>query len=326
MRDQRDADARRSADQKIKTDAKLAQLSQELKAAQKQRASQERRIASDEYSGGRQVQRIKGTSALARDQGIELDRLRAALATRSSELGEEETRRRRAEGELAASRTQLAAAEHKMAAMTKAMSLAKIQLQKQKNEIESGQKTIQKLQHEHPSQAGGAYGDLIYKAQSTIRSMQTPPSGAVASFVSGRRGSADSSSRNQTRATRRRPATAGPHAPSTATGVQPNGSSPTSAAAMCLADDLSGLLGGLDVSASKRSSERADVSSRADAPIVSDVAPGELVIPTKTERDALFSRFDVNGPSGILCYFARTSTFHQLFKLQANSCSGCVGR
>lgn len=299
MRDQRDADARRSADQKTKTDAKLAQLSLELKMSQKQRDSQERRIANDEYSGGRRDQRLKGTSALARDQGIELDRLRAMLAARSAELAEEESRRRRAEGELAAVRTQLAAAEHKMVGMTKAMSLAKIELQKQKNEIESGQKTIQKLQHGHPSHAGGAYSDLILKAQSTIRSMQTPPSGAVACSVSGRRGSADSSSRNDPRTTRRRPATAGPRTPSTASSaaIQPSGSSPTSTAAMLLADDLSGLLAGLDVSASKASPEPADASCRADAPVCSDFAVGELVIPTKTDRDALFSRFDVNGAS-----------------------------
>lgn len=313
MRDQRDADARRSADQKIQTEAQLAQLSQALKEARKQRESQDRRIASDEYSNGRRDQRLKGASALARDQGLELDRLRATLATRSSELADEETRRRRAEGELAAARTQLAAAEHKMAGMAKEMSLAKVQLQKQKNESESRLKTIQKLQHEHPGHAGGAYGDLILRAQSSIRSMQTPPSGAAVSSVRSRRGSADSSSRSDSLPTRRRPATAGaraPSAPSTAS-PQPNGSSPTSTAAMCLVNDLSGLLAGLDVSASKRAPQRAsdDAGCRVAAAGAAtgwrsavaegrSASPQMLAIPTKAERDTLFARFDINGVFG----------------------------
>ena len=323
MRDQRDADARRSADQKIQTEAQLAQLSQALKEARKQRESQDRRIASDENTKGRRDQRLKGTSALARDQGLELDRLRVTLATRSSELADEETRRRRAEGELAAARTQLAAAEHKMAGMAKEMSLAKVQLQKQKNESESRLKTIQQLQHEHPGHAGGAYGDLILKAQSSIRSMQTQPSGAAVSSVGSRRGSADSSSRTDSLPTRRRPATAGPRTPSAPSTAAPqtNGSSPTSAAAMCLVNDLSGLLAGLDVSASKRAPQRA---SNADCRVaVAGAAVGShsavdkgcsasqmLVIPTKAECDALFARFDINGVFGKAGHFLRHASQH----------------
>jgi hypothetical protein len=332
LREQRDAEARRQSDQKIKVDAKLSQLSQELKAAQKERQTQDRRVASEAALDGRRDQQLKGTSVRARDQALELDRLRATLATRSTELADEETRRRRVEGDLASTRAQLTALEHKTAAMTKAMSLAKIQLQKQKNELEARQRTIQQLEQATPASAGGAYGDLILKAQSTIRSMAATPSAAESSAGGGgggggtsrRRGSRDSSSlRHASSPAPRRPATAGPRTPSAAapsgSGSKAKGSSPTSALAMCLSEDLSGLLAGLTASPDRgadrsprkgrRTSEGSRWASQRGARSRPDGGAGGgedddeeeedeavLNVPSKAARDALFDRFDANGP------------------------------
>jgi hypothetical protein len=331
LREQRDAEARRQSDQKIKVDAKLSQLSQELKAAQKERQTQDRRVASEAALDGRRDQQLKGTSVRARDQALELDRLRATLATRSTELADEETRRRRVEGDLASTRAQLTALEHKTAAMTKAMSLAKIQLQKQKNELEARQRTIQQLEQATPASAGGAYGDLILKAQSTIRSMAATPSAAESSAGGGgggggtsrRRGSRDSSSlRHASSPAPRRPATAGPRTPSAAapsgSGSKAKGSSPTSALAMCLSEDLSGLLAGLTASPDRgadrsprkgrRTSEGSRWASQRGARSRPDGGAGGgedddeeeedeavLNVPSKAARDALFDRFDANG-------------------------------
>ena len=160
-------------------------------------------------------------------------------------------------------------------------------------ELETRQKIIHHLQATNPVYTSGAYGELINKAQSTIRSMNldATPAGAM------RRPAAGAGAGAGAAAPRRRGSTgAAPRTPSSSRASPepepaPNGSSPTSTAAMHLSDDLSGLLAGLAGSPTpagrRKSSGAADGNGEA------------LVLPDKAQRDALFDRFDVNGNGGL---------------------------
>ena len=92
---------------------------------------------------------------------------------------------------------------------------------------------------------------------------------------------------------------------------------------MCLVNDLSGLLAGLDVSASKRAPQRASDDAGCRVAVAgaatgwrSAVAEGRsaspqmLAIPTKAERDTLFARFDINGVFGKAGHLLRHSSKH----------------
>ena len=293
LREAADAEAKRRSHEKVKVDGQIRELKAALKDAARERESQARWKQTSEQHGGRRDEKLRGVGKLAREQGHELTQTRAALDTRTKELADEESRRRRAEGKQQQLAAKVAQLEEKVGSMTKAMSLAKIQLQKQKVELDARHRVVQDLHAADPGQ-NGAYTNLIRDAQKAIRQfnagMPTPTRTPPGSAPGSRRGS--DAGTPPTSARRRRPkgspaarpasAAASPAAASPAASGAGQARSPTSAAAMSLSADLSALLSGL-----------ASPSAATSAPAAAPAQP--LVAPTKAEREALFKRMDYNG-------------------------------
>ena len=145
MREQRDADARRETNEKMQADARMARLNQQLKDTERELAAADRLLASNEYNGEQREQKLKETSTLASDQGLELVQLRAAYADQAQALDDEEGLRRRAEGDASRMREEVRLMEGRLAARSKELSRARTELGLQRAELEAQHRTIQQM-------------------------------------------------------------------------------------------------------------------------------------------------------------------------------------